>query len=97
MSVIADNNDTQANGRSTGIRGARAKRAKAASASPPGYSARPVRHSSSTSPSAYTSDAGPTVDPRTCSGERYPAVPTSTPDVVTRVTSATSASPKSAR
>ncbi len=66
-----------------------------ASGRPVPYGGRPVPASASVAPQACTSAAGPLPAPVTCSGARYPAVPTTRPVRVTAGSSASSARPRS--
>jgi len=70
VAVIALSSADHPPGRSWGIWGRRCSRASAASTGVPWYSRRPVRHSSKTNPSAYTSVGAPMWAPLTCSGAR---------------------------
>ncbi len=68
--VIARNSSAHAPPSTSGITGSRVSRAVADSTAVPGNSRRPVRHSSSTSPSEYTSVAAVRGRPPACSGLR---------------------------
>ena len=96
-SVMSRRRSRHASGTSVLVSGSRTRRATAVSCAVPVKALRPVSSSSRTRPSEYTSAAGVTSSPWTCSGAMYAAVPTVVAAAVTRLVSINRAIPKSAR